>query len=55
MGENGHKGLTAIKRNVKGFLHGKSTLNGRNTEGSLMGNTFFACGKKMLDVLCLEQ
>ncbi len=30
MGENGHKGLTANKRNMKGFLHGKSTLNGRN-------------------------
>jgi len=52
MGENGHKGLTAMKRNVKGFLHGKSTLNGRNPQGSLKwaltGNTFFACGKKML-------
>ncbi len=52
MGENGHKGLTANKRNMKGFLHGKSTLNGRYPQGSLewalMGNTLFACGKKML-------
>jgi hypothetical protein len=35
MGENGHKDLTAIKRNVNGFLHSKSTLNGRNPQGSL--------------------